>query len=64
MESLSPENELAAEFIRAFTEKHWYRTRTETYANTIRIFNFFVNAFGEWQCGSAETIRRPDISSN
>lgn len=46
-----------------FTEKIHYRTRTEVYANSIRIFNFFVNAFGEWQYGSAENIKSADISS-
>lgn len=46
-----------------FTEKIFYRGRTEVYADTIRIFNFFVNSFGEWQYGSADTIKRADIKS-
>ena len=28
--------------------------------NWIVIFNFFVNGFGEWQVGSAETLKMPD----
>lgn len=43
-----------------YTEKTFYRSQTVVGENWIRIFNFFVNGFGEWQYGSVETIKRPD----
>jgi hypothetical protein len=46
-----------------FTEKTHYRTRTEVFANAIRIYNFFVNGFGEWQYGSVENVKSADVSS-
>jgi hypothetical protein len=29
--------------------------------NWIRIFNFYVNAFGEWQIGSEENVKSPTV---
>ncbi len=43
-----------------YTEKTFYRGQTIVGENWVRIFNFFVNGFGEWQYGSAETIKMPD----
>lgn len=43
-----------------FTEKTFYRSVTQFNENWIRIFSFFVNGFGEWQYGSAESIKKPD----
>ena len=44
-----------------YTEKTFYRSRTVVNDNSIRIFNFFVNGLGEWQYGSAETIKKPEL---
>ena len=44
-----------------YTEKTFYRTRTAVSENWIYIFNFFVNSFGEWQYGSGEKIKMPDL---
>ena len=38
------------------TRTHW-RTRTEVSEDWIRVVNFYVNAFGEWQAGSEEPIK-------
>lgn len=46
-----------------FTEKVHYRYSTAVSADAIRIFHFFVNGFGEWQYGSAESVKRPEIST-
>jgi hypothetical protein len=43
-----------------YTEKTFYRSGTKVGNNSIRVFNFFVNGFGEWQYGSVDTIKRPD----
>jgi hypothetical protein len=43
-----------------YSEKTFYRDHTKVGDNWIRIFNFFVNGFGEWQYGSIETIKMPD----
>jgi len=40
-----------------YTIRTLYRTATETEEGWIRILNFYVNAFGEWQIGSEENIR-------
>lgn len=40
-----------------YTEKVFYRTRTQVTENWIRILNFYVNAFGEWAIGSEEPIK-------
>jgi hypothetical protein len=44
----------------AFSNKEHYRTSTTVWEGSIRIFNFFVNSFGEWQYGSAETVKRAE----
>lgn len=40
-----------------YTEKVFYRDRTQVTENWIRILNFYVNAFGEWAIGSEESIK-------
>jgi hypothetical protein len=44
-----------------YTVKTLYRTATEVEENWIRILNFYVNAFGEWQIGSEEPVKSPKI---
>ena len=39
----------------------YYRIATEVEEGWIRILNFYVNAFGEWQIGSEETVRAPKV---
>lgn len=46
-----------------YTEKTHYRGRTEVNENWIRIFNFFVNGFDEWQYGSTQPVKSPDRTS-
>ena len=43
-----------------FTNKEHYRTSTTVWEGSIRIFHFFVNSFGEWQYGSAESVKRAE----
>lgn len=43
-----------------FTNKEHYRTSTTVWEGSIRVFNFFVNSFGEWQYGSAESVKRAE----
>lgn len=38
-----------------------YRTATEVEEGWIRIFNFYVNAFGEWAIGSQENVKSPKV---
>ena len=40
-----------------YTVKTFYRTRTIVSAGWIRILNFYVNAFGEWDSGSEEPVK-------
>ncbi len=40
-----------------YTVKTLYRTATEVEEGWVRILNFYVNAFGEWQIGSEENVR-------
>ncbi len=44
-----------------YTVKTLYRAATEVQENWIRIVNFYVNAFGEWQIGSEEPVKSPAI---
>jgi hypothetical protein len=44
-----------------YTVKTHYRTATEVEEGWIRIFNFYVNAFGEWQIGSEENVKSPKV---
>jgi hypothetical protein len=44
-----------------YTVKTFYRTATEVEEGWIRILNFYVNAFGEWQIGSEENVRSPKV---
>ncbi len=44
-----------------YTVKTLYRTATDVQENWIRILNFYVNAFGEWQIGSEEPIKSPKL---
>lgn len=45
-----------------YTVKTFYRNATEIEKGWIRILNFYVNAFGEWQIGSEENIKGPKSS--
>lgn len=40
-----------------FHYKTFYRGSTQVSQNWIRILNFFVNAFGEWEIGSEQSIK-------
>lgn len=40
-----------------YTVKTFYRNATEVEESWVRILNFYVNAVGEWQIGSEETIK-------
>jgi len=40
-----------------------YRTRIAAEDNAIRILNFYVNAFGEWQSGSEEPVKSAEVKS-
>lgn len=44
-----------------YTVKTFYRTRTAVEENWIRVINFYVNSFGEWQSGSEEPVKSPQI---
>lgn len=44
-----------------YTVKTFYRTATEVEEGWIRILNFYVNAFGEWQIGSQENVKSPKV---
>ena len=44
-----------------YTVKTFYRTATEVEEGWIRILNFYVNAFGEWQIGSEENVKSPKV---
>lgn len=46
-----------------YTEKTHYKTRVEVGEDWIRVMNFFVNAFGEWQSGSEEPVKSPTVRS-
>lgn len=39
-----------------FTVKTFYRKATEMQVNAMRILNFYINAFGEWEIGSEQLI--------
>lgn len=43
-----------------YTVKTFYRSRTDVRENWIRIINFFVNDFGEWESGSEEPVKSPE----
>ena len=40
-----------------YTVKTLYRNATEVEEGWVRVLNFYVNAFGEWQIGSEETVK-------
>lgn len=40
-----------------YTIKTFYRNATEVEEGWIRILNFYVNAFGEWEIGSEEAVK-------
>lgn len=42
-----------------YTMKTFYRTRTYVTQDWVRIINFHVNAFGEWQSGSEVPVKSP-----
>ncbi len=39
-----------------YTVKTFYRNATEVEEDWVRVLNFYVNAFGEWQIGSEEPV--------
>lgn len=44
-----------------YTVRTFYRAATEVEENWIRILNFHINSFGEWQIGSEEPFRSPKV---
>lgn len=44
-----------------YTVKTFYRTATEVEEGWVRILNFYVNSFGEWQIGSEENVKSPKV---
>lgn len=44
-----------------YTVKIFYRSRTAVEEDWIRVINFYVNPFGEWQSGSEEPVKSPKI---
>lgn len=44
-----------------YTVSTFYRTATEVEEGWVRILNFYVNAFGEWQIGSEEPVKSPKV---
>lgn len=44
-----------------YTVKTFYRNRTLVEENWVRTINFYVNDFGEWQSGSEEPIKSPQL---
>lgn len=42
-----------------YTQRTFYRTRTQVDENWIRIINFYVDSFGEWQSGSELPVKSP-----
>lgn len=40
----------------SYTVKTLYRAATEVEEGWVRVLNFYVNSFGEWQIGSEESI--------
>ena len=45
-----------------YTIKQFYRKRTAVESNAIRVFNFYVNVFGEWEIGSEQLIKKAELS--
>ncbi len=48
------------DFSEFFVVQTFYRTSTQISQNWIGIINFYVNAFGEWETGSEESIKMGD----
>jgi hypothetical protein len=46
-----------------YSARTHYRTRTELEEDWVRVMNFHVDAFGEWQSGSEEPVRSPTVKS-
>ena len=44
-----------------YTVKTFYRKATEVAEGWVRILNFYVNPFGEWQIGSEEPVQSPKL---
>lgn len=44
-----------------YTVRTFYRSRTAVEENWVRVINFYVNSFGEWQSGSEEPVKSPQI---
>ncbi len=45
-----------------YTIRTHYRAATEVEADWMRILNFYVDGFGEWQIGSEEPVKSPSSS--
>ncbi len=45
-----------------YTVKTFYRNATEIEQGWVRVFNFYVDPFGEWQIGSEENVKSPKVS--
>lgn len=45
-----------------YTVRTHYRAATEIEADWMRILNFYVDGFGEWQIGSEEPVKSPSSS--
>lgn len=46
-----------------YSVRTFYRSHTKVEEGWNIIYNMFVNGFGEWQYGSFETVKGPDIKS-
>ena len=46
-----------------YTERTHYKTRTVVGEDWMRVMNFYVDAFGEWQSGSEEHVKSPTSKS-
>lgn len=57
------ENTLVYPVKATYTERTYYRTRTELGEDWIRVLNFYVDSFGEWRIGSEEPVKPPVVKS-
>lgn len=44
-----------------YAVRTYYRAATEVSEGWVRVLNFYVDAFGEWQIGSEEPVRSPTV---
>lgn len=45
-----------------YTVRTHYRAATEVEDGSVRILNFYLDSFGEWQIGSEEPVQSPTVS--